>query len=410
MSRYLRIKYFLFVLFTTMAGISIGQDKVEGIHYQTGNPVSVEIKEGKITRVQALEKLSDDSRLVYIAPGLIDNQVNGFAGISFTFGEVELTDEGVVKATKELWKNGITSYLPTLTSSDHELLLKNFAILKKAKSDAALLGSLPGFHLEGPYISPEDGFRGAHLLQYVRKPDWKEFMALYEASGRNILTVTVAPEIDGAMEFIAKCTAMGITMALGHFNASKAIVDQAVLNGSRICTHLGNGCANMINRHENPLWPQLANDQLMISIIGDGFHLRDEEIATFYKVKGPEKTIITSDVTYFAGLPPGEYKKSNGETIELTKEGKLYYPAQNVLHGSATPIGRGVVNVMNVIGCTLGDVIRMASTNPAKLYGLTDRGEIAPGKRADLILFTIGKKDLLIEKTYVAGKLVYQAN
>jgi N-acetylglucosamine-6-phosphate deacetylase len=166
----------------------------------------------------------------------------------------------------------------------------------------------------------------------------------------------------------------------------------------------------MINRHDNPLWPQLANDQLMASIICDGFHLRDEEIAVFYKVKGAEKTIITSDVTSFATLPPGLYKNEDGETVELTKEGMLRYPAQNVLFGSVLPISRGVVHIMEVTGCTLGEAIRMASTNPAKLYGLTDRGSIEPGKRADLILFTIGDRELSIKKTYVNGTLVYDTS
>ena len=399
------------VLFLVLVlNVSFAQTKIEGLLYLDKKPVSVEIKDGKIVSVQQIDKLSDENHPVYIAPGLIDNQVNGFAGVSFCLARGELSKGEILKVTNELWKKGVTTYFPTLTTNSQEALLKNFAILAKSKNDEALHGSIAGYHLEGPYISPVDGYRGAHPLKFVRKPDWKEFMELYEASGRNILTVTIAPELDGAMEFIRKCTAMGITVAIGHHNASKAIVDQAVLNGARIATHLGNGCANMINRHNNPLWAQLANDQLMASIICDGFHLRDEEIAVFYKVKGSEKTIITSDVTSFATLPPGEYKNEEGETIELTKGGMLRYPAQNVLYGSASPISIGVTHIMNVTGCTLGEAIRMASTNPAKLYGLTDRGTIAPGKRADLILFELSDSELVIKRTYVNGKLVYDAS
>jgi len=399
------------VLFLVLVlNVSFAQTKIEGLSYLDKKPVSVEIKDGKIVSVQQIDKLSDENHPVYIAPGLIDNQVNGFAGVSFCLARGELSKGEILKVTKELWKKGVTTYFPTLTTNSQEALLKNLAILAKSKNDEALHGSIAGYHLEGPYISPVDGYRGAHPLKFVRKPDWKEFMELYEASGRNILTVTIAPELDGAMEFIRKCAAMGITVAIGHHNASKVIVDQAVLNGARIATHLGNGCANMINRHNNPLWAPLANDQLMASIICDGFHLRDEEIAVFYKVKGSEKTIITSDVTSFATLPPGEYKSEEGETIELTKEGMLRYPAQNVLYGSASPISIGVIHIMNVTGCTLGEAIRMASTNPAKLYGLTDRGTIAPGKRADLILFGLSDSELVIKRTYVNGKLVYDAS
>lgn len=390
--------------------ISFAQTKIEGIYYLNNKPVSIEIKDGKIAGIQQIEKLSDTSHVAYIAPGLIDNQVNGFSGVSFCFAGGLLSKEGILKATSELWKIGVTSYLPTLTTNSEEVLLQNFTLLAETKNDKAILGSIVGYHLEGPYISSEDGYRGAHPLKYVRKPDWKEFMALYEASGRNILTVTIAPELDGAMEFIRKCTKLGIVVAIGHHNATKPVIDQAVMNGAKIATHLGNGCANMINRHINPLWPQLANNQLMASIICDGFHLRDEEISVFYKVKGSEMTIITSDVTSYAGLPPGEYKNEEGETIELTKEGMLRYPAQNVLYGSASPISKGVARIIKVTGCQVSEAIMMASTNPAKLYGLTDRGSIEPGKRADIILFTIGESDLKIVKTYVSGKLVYEAS
>jgi len=406
---YLFQKLIVFILALTI-NISIAQTKIEGLLYTDRKPVSIEIKDGKIFSVQPIDKLSNESHPLFIAPGLIDNQVNGFAGVSFCFGGGELNKEGIVKATRELWKKGVTTYLPTLTTNSKEVLLRNFTLLANTKNDEALHGSIAGYHLEGPYISPEDGYRGAHPFKSVHKPDWKEFMEFYEASGRNILTITIAPELEGSMEFIRKCTAMGITVAIGHHNAPKAVIDEAVLNGAKIATHLGNGCANMINRHNNPLWPQLANNQLMASIICDGFHLRDEEITVFYKVKGPEKTIITSDVTSFASLPPGEYKNEEGETIELTKEGMLRYPAQNVLYGSASPISRGVTHIMKVTGCSIGEAIQMASTNPAKLYGLTDRGSIEPGKRADLILFESGDTELTIRKTYVAGNLVYDSS
>jgi N-acetylglucosamine-6-phosphate deacetylase len=185
-------------------------------------------------------------------------------------------------------------------------------------------------------------------------------------------------------------------------------VDLAVENGAQISTHLGNGCANTINRHRNPLWPQLANDNLTASIICDGFHLLPEEIKVFYKTKGPDKTIIISDVTSYAALEPGEYKTQTGETIELTEDGMLRYPAQNVLYGSASAITKGVGHIMEVTGCSLADAIKMSSTNPAKLNGLTDRGTLEPGKRADLVLFTIDDFKVNIQKTYVLGGLVYQ--
>jgi len=386
------------------------QFQLEGYSYIDGSPVRVEIRDGKISAVERIEKFTDETNRQFIAPGLIDSQVNGFAGVSFSFAGGELTREGVRKVTRALWEKGVTSYLPTLTTNSHELLIRNLEVLAGTIDDEALLGSIPGFHMEGPYINPEDGYRGAHPRQHIRKPDREEFMAYRQASGGRILAVTLAPEMEGALDFTRHCTAEGIVVALGHHNAPTRVIDQAVANGAKISTHLGNGCANMINRHVNPLWPQLANDGLSISIICDGFHLLPEEIRVFYGIKGPERTILISDVTSYAALPPGEYLTPDGEAIELTSEGMLRYPAQNVLYGSASAISKGVVHIMKVTGCSLADAIRMASTNPADLYGLGDRGVIEPGKRADLILFTIGNDDLEIQRTYVRGKLVYEAD
>ncbi|MCD6355393.1 MAG: N-acetylglucosamine-6-phosphate deacetylase [Prolixibacteraceae bacterium] len=386
------------------------QQTVEGLHFATGKPVQVIIKDGKILEIKNIKKLSNEKNRVFIAPGFFDNQVNGFTGVSFAFGKSDLTKEDIEKATHELWKRGVTSYLPTLTTNSKEVLLKNFSILAKAINGSGLLGSIPGFHLEGPYINPEDGYRGAHPKQFVHLPDWKEFMEFYRASDKKIMEITVAPEMKGAQDFIKKCTKKGIVVAVGHHNATKEQLDLAVVNGAKNATHLGNGCANMINRHKNPLWPQLANDDLMISIICDGFHLLPEEMKVFYKVKGPEKTIIISDVTSYAGLTPGIYKTQTGETIELTKEGMLRYPAQKVLYGSASPITKGVGHMMEVTGCSLADAVKMASENPAKLLGITDRGKLIPGLRADLILFTIDNFKINIQKTFVKGELVFDAS
>jgi N-acetylglucosamine-6-phosphate deacetylase len=410
----MRLKYFkaaaLFFISVFLVSINqmYAQQLVEGIHYATGKPVQIKIENGKIAEIKSIQKLKDENSKIYIAPGFFDNQVNGFAGVSFAFGESDLTKEGIEKATTELWKKGVTTYLPTLTTNSQEVLVRNFAILGSSINDEKLRGSIPGFHLEGPYINPEDGYRGAHPKKYVRLPDWDEFMEMYKAANGKILQVTIAPEMEGAQDFIKKCSEKGIVVAVGHHNASKEQLDLAVKNGAKTSTHLGNGCANMINRHVNPLWPQLANDDLMISIICDGFHLLPEEIKVFYKTKGVDKTIITSDVTSYAALEPGQYKTETGETIELTKEGKLYYPAQNVLYGSASPITKGVGHIIEVTGCSLADAIQMASTNPAKLYGLNDRGVLKVGKRADLVLFTLEDFEVNVQQTFVEGDLVYE--
>ena len=406
--RFFQLKVFSLVMILNLPPI-FAQKIIEGLFYLDHSPVSIEITDGVITRINRIKELSGKDKPVYIAPGLIDNQVNGFSGVSFSLGGGDLTLEGVQKATRALWKYGVTTYLPTLTTNDQNLLEKNLKILAQAKKDPGLLGSIPGFHLEGPYISPEDGYRGAHPLKYVRKPDWDEFMRLYNASEGNILQVGVAPEAEGAMDFISKCHEKEIVVSLTHHRATASQITEAIDRGAQTATHLGSGLANTIHRHLNPYWPQLADDRLMITIICDGFHLQPEQVRVFYKVKGAEKTILTSDITSYGGLPAGKYVTEGGEEIEKTPEGAMIYPAQKVLYGSASPITGGVGYIMKITGCSLNEAIRMASTNPARLYGLNDRGEIKQGMRADLILFTLEEFKMNVIKTVVAGEVVYDS-
>jgi N-acetylglucosamine-6-phosphate deacetylase len=309
------------------------------------------------------------------------------------------------EATFALWKEGVTTFLPTVITRDHERLAHSFSLLAEAMDDEVISMSIPGFHLEGPYLSPVKGYRGAHPEQHIRLPDWNEFSELQEEAHQGIKLITVAPEMEGAIPFIQKCNESGVVVSLGHHNGSPEIIEQAVEAGASFSTHLGNGCANEINRHHNPLWPQLSNDGLSISIIADGSHLTKEEVRTFYKVKGPEQTILVSDALSFAGLPLGIYEK-DGEIYELTSE-VVKFPSENVLAGAATPVSRCIENIMKFTQCSLAEAIQMASTNPARLLGLDHLGEIAVGKRADLILFTLEDGAMVIQKTWVAGKVVY---
>ncbi len=394
------------------------QGEIQGINYFDYSPVSVKIKDGIITEIERINALSGDQKPYFIAPGLIDIQINGYLSVSFSLeganntaasgGDVKVDD--VKKVTEGLWKEGVTTYFPTLTTNSRELLLKNFTVLTRAMNDPFMHGSIPGFHLEGPYISAVDGYRGAHPKEHVRKPDWDEFFEFYKTTGGKILIVTVAPETEGAFEFIRKCRENGIVVSLGHHNGSAEVIKQAIDNGAELSTHLGNGCASTINRHHNPIWPQVADDRLMISIICDGFHLPPEVIKVFYKAKGPDNIIMTSDITSYAGLPAGEYKIKTGETIIKTPEGNLKFSGQGGgLYGSATPLSKGVGHIMKVTGCSLAKAIQMTTINAARLHNLNDRGKLEPGKRADIILFSMDDFNMKIKKTFVAGNIVYQA-
>jgi N-acetylglucosamine-6-phosphate deacetylase len=378
------------------------KETINGILYSDEGIISLTMENGKITGLQQSTD-PETTADVYIAPGLIDVQINGYMGVDFS--GPDLTVEGVRKATKALWKAGVTSYFPTIITNDIELIKRNFAVLAKARQDPEIGLSIPGFHLEGPYISPLAGFRGAHLEKYIKAPEWDEFQQIQKAANNGIILLTMAPELEGAIPFIKKCVASGVTVSLGHHNGSAKEVQSAVAAGAKMATHLGNGCANEINRHNNPLWPQLSNDAITASIIADGFHLTREEVRTFYKAKGVENTILVSDALDLAGLPPGEYTRGE-RTLVLTPD-VVQLPKENVLAGAASPISKCVGVVMEYTECGLKNAIQMATTNPAKLFSLNELGTIEIGKRADLIQFTMENNRMTILKTYVNGSLVY---
>lgn len=402
----MKILIFMFLMLNFLGLQAINTEKdtltVKGNFYLDGEMISIHIKNGKIAEIDHLSQQKDNPKM-YVAPGLVDIQINGFMGVDFS--DPDLTIDRIREATRALWKVGVTTFLPTVTTNDQKSLARSFTILANALNDKEVGMSIPGFHLEGPYISPIQGFRGAHLEKYIRKPNWDEFSELQNAAHNGIKLITVAPEIEGAIPFIKKCVDTGVVVSLGHHNGSTEIIKQAVDAGASLSTHLGNGCANMINRWDNPLWPQLADDRLTATLIADGFHLNKEEVQCFYKMKGVEHTILVSDALDLAGLPPGEYIR--GERTVLLTPDVVKFPAENVLAGAASPISTGVSNIMKFTNCSLGNAIQMASTNPAKLLRLNDIGEIIQGKRADLILFTIEDGKIVIQKTIVAGKMVY---
>jgi len=402
---YKRTVHLIFLILSVSVSAQNTLPSIAGLLYLDNSPVKINIGNGRITEIIPLSA-NDPMPEVFVAPGFVDIQINGYMGVDFTGSDLSL--EGIREATKALWAEGVTTYLPTVITNDHERLKTNFGVLSEAMGDPEIGKSIPGFHLEGPYISPVKGFRGAHLEKYIRPPDWEEFLEYQKAAKNGIKLITVAPEMEGSIPFVRKSVENGVVVSLGHHNGSAQQIRQAIDAGASLSTHLGNGCANMINRHHNPLWPQLADDRLAISIIVDKYHLTEEEVRSFYSIKGPGNTILISDALDLAGLEPGEYIR--GERKVLLTPNVIKFPAENVLAGAASPIRTCVGNMMQFTQCSLKEAIQMASLNPAKLINLKDIGEIRPGNRADLILFTIEEGEIHIHKTIVEGRVVYSGN
>jgi N-acetylglucosamine-6-phosphate deacetylase len=346
-----------------------------------------------------------------VAPGFVDLQVNGYGGQEFA--DIHLTIEKVEKVVLALDGCGVTQHCPTLTTQSFEVLEHSMRIIRQALDELPTVAArVPGIHLEGPYISPEDGPRGAHPREHCRPPDWDEFQRLQEAAGGKIVIITLSPEYDNAPDFIARAAASGVLVAIGHTAASPAQVAAAVDAGAGMSTHLGNGAHGQMRRHPNYIWSQLADDRLIASLIADGHHLPPEVVKVFLRAKTPTRAVLVSDITGMAGMPPGRYETSLG-ALEVLEDGRLVVAGQRqYLAGAALPIAVGVANVMRFAGADLKTAVEMASTGPAALIHCRC-GRLAPGAAADLIFFDLVRDSagrvqrLQVRKTVNQGETVF---
>lgn len=365
----------------------------------------IRTESGRIQSVEALGPTVDS--LPFIAPGLIDIQVNGFAGMDFS--DPELTPEKVAAVLPRIWETGVTSFCPTLITNTHERLMRNFRVLAQAlRNYPQFARSVPCFHLEGPYISP-GGARGAHNPQYTRRPDWEEFQELQEAAGGHIGIVTLAPELPGAGDFIRRARAAGTLVAIGHTDATPEQIHRAVEAGARLSTHLGNGCPEMMHRHQNPLWAQLAIPELHASIICDGFHLPPDFVNAVLRAKTIDGCILITDAVSAATLPPGRYRTFDME-IELLPNNKVVVVGGSMLAGSAASLNHVVDVFLRYTGVPLVDALAAATANPTRLLGRDGMcSAIAEGQPANLFMFQSECPDLGITGVYLGGEQVFPA-
>ena len=298
--------------------------RIEGRRYDTGEPVRVSIEDGRIASVEPVWPQKSVDEWPYIAPGLFDLQINGFGGQWFS--DEGLTAEQVLSTLEPHFAHGITRLCPTLITSAFEPLRDGFTAIRQACEQERWADRMvAGCHLEGPYISGEDGPRGAHPLADVRPADWDEFTKLQEASGGRIRLVTLAPEVEGAVDFIRRAVVEGLTIAIGHTAATGDQIAAAVDAGARLSTHLGNGAHGMIRRHPNYVWEQLGEPRLQTSIINDGFHLPPSVVRSIVRTKGPRNIILTCDASGLAGCEPGEYEY-HGSRYEVLADGPIPLP------------------------------------------------------------------------------------
>lgn len=372
---------------------------------QTERPIRVHW-EG--TDIAEIEQIESNAAASYASPGFIDIQINGFAGVNF--GDPDLTVDNVRKVTQRLWETGVTYFLPTLITDSAENMAAALARLRVAAEESDLRDSIVGFHMEGPYLSSVDGPRGAHPLAYTKDPDWDEFQRFQDAAGGMVRMMTLAPERDGALAFIEKAVESGVRIAIGHTAASRQQILDAVAAGATLSTHLGNAAHDMLQRHHNYIYDQLAEDGLMASIIVDGHHLPPHLVKIFLRVKGPERIVLTSDAVQYAGLPPGIYD-GGYRKFEVRADGFIGVVGEPRLAGSGLLLIRGIENTVRFTEATLADAVNMATVTPAKFLGMDQRlGSLQPGKEASMVLFSWNPetKAAQVEETIVAGRRVFK--
>ena len=380
--------------------------KIRGIHYHTGLGIEISFEKGLISSVIPL--LEADPYLPVIAPGLVDLQVNGFGGIDFNQGPITLAELQTVAHL--LYEKGVSCFFPTLITQDHKTLI---AASKALAENIRQLNPSPigGIHLEGPFISPEDGARGAHPRAYVCPPDRVLFSQIQEAAGGMINMLTLSPEWPDSPAFITWCVNQGVKVAIGHTSASPAQIQDAVAAGATFSTHLGNGAHLMLPRHPNYLWEQLASDELAAGMIADGFHLPDSFMRVLMRVK-KDNLFLVSDSTALAGMPAGTYEAPIGGKVVLDKSGRLCLQENpKILAGSAVSLLDCVNYLQHAALCSWQQAWEMASVNPARLMQLYPFQGIIEGAPANLLELKLEKKaKLRVEKTYLGGEVVFTGN
>ena len=383
--------------------------EVHGHLAETGQPARVQLRGGRVAAVEVTESAPDR----WVAPGFVDAQVNGFGG--FDVNAPDPSADEICAMVEALWRQGVTSLCPTVVTQSEEQMCRSLRAVAEAAGCSSLMAhSLPMAHVEGPYLSPEDGPRGAHAREHIRPASTAEYERWQGAAGGRVGVVTLAPEAPGALEYTRALAAEGTVIAIGHTAASPALVREAADAGARLSTHLGNGCHALLPRLENPIWAQLAEDRLWGSFIFDGHHLPPEVMKVMLRAKGLARALLVSDSVALAGAPPGSYESPVGGRVELGADGRLSLAGSGFLAGSASPLRAGARNAMVHAGVGLRAAMKLVAANPARLLGLggpSGRGSVRVGKAADIVVFRLDQetKELTVEMTVVAGSVVYQA-
>ena len=379
--------------------------KVSGISVFDGQPIEVEIRGGFIGNIILLPE--SGKNLPYISPGFFDLQVNGYKGSDYSLEN--FSEEHLKNIVTTLATSGTTQHIPTIVSSPKERILKNLKIISKGINNSPEIEhAIPGIHIEGPFISSEEGPRGCHDPEFIRDPDFEEFKQWQEAAEGRIVIVTIAPETKDSLGFIRKVVRTDVKIAIGHTGAAPEVIREAIEAGAQYSTHLGNGSYEILPRLKNYIWEQLTADELFAGIICDGFHLPSSVVKAFTRVKGLDKLILVSDAALLGGLIPGIYKWGNMD-VEVFKDGHIGLPDSSILAGASHLLDWDIAHFIKFTGNNLAETIPLCTINPTKIVKISeDYGKLKVGAPSNLTLFNYhpGDDRLQIIRTICNGKII----
>lgn len=378
---------------------------------------SADLEDGRIAAVEVLTPVPDEgwrdlaAGHPVLVPGLLDLQVNGYAGVDFS--SPGLDAGGVRRVVEALWAEGVTGFSPTVITGPAAQMRESVAVLAAAaRADEAVADALLGVHLEGPWISPVDGSRGAHPVEHVRPPDADELAELCDAG--DVALLTIAPEIPGATGLATAARERGVLVSVGHSLAEPEDVQAAVAAGATLSTHLGNGIPALLKRHPNLVWEQLGNDALTAMFIADGHHVDLATLRTMIRAKGAGRWLLVSDTTSVGGSAPGRYRTHIGGEVELDAAGRLGMVGTDYLAGAAASLRSGLANAWAARVAGAAEVTAAVSARPAAVLGerAVGRGGLDPGGRADLLLgdWDEATGSLTVKETVVRGRTVWAAS
>src|SRR5579885_63474 len=376
--------------------------KCSGIDALTGRGVELAFD----AVVHSVRETANEPDL-WVAPAWIDLQVNGFAGVDYN--DPRISPAEISRSIRCLFATGVARFYPTVITGPPGRMQAALRNLARAKHQIREGAAIDGFHVEGPHISAEDGPRGAHPREWVRPPDFEEFLRWQEASEGQIRIVTLCPAWPTAPRYIENLAKLGIVASIGHTSAPAAQIADAVSAGATLSTHLGNGAHSVLPRHPNYIWEQLAEDRLMASFIADGIHLDRAFLKAAFRAKGAARFVLVTDASTPAGAAPGRYRLGELD-VELTPDGRVVIAGTGKLAGSALRMDRAVENLMQLADAPLADAVRAASVNAALAGRVPGRGRgLVPGERADLVQFQFDPeaKRILIAATWLSGRKVF---